>query len=766
MNNSDSSAKMPSFISPLDVAPDTRANNADPTNTIPLVVTYWRLVRREYRRLLIPVVGFALIALLIGLRTTPIYEATSSLTFESTKGPVSIQEVGGGIANVSAEEGLAEFLQTSDVALRVIRSLNLTARPEFVENAPVQQAINRVKSRWLSKSEPLKVTDLEARALTYFQANLKVARMHLSPLVRISFQSEDPEVAAAVVNEVPVAFIRADMDARYAATREADQWLNERLTQLKSNLDRSELTLNQYRSVNGIVARDADEASARQISMLNQRLIDARARLASAEDAQRQANSPDFARVMAAPGVANNQAVSRAREAESAAQAQLAQLRGQLGTAHPQYRKVQDELKQAQDELRRQVGAARQEIAAELEAARAHESGLSKALEKARQASQNLDSKEIMARQLEQDVTTNRHLYQTFLGRVKEVTAAGDFVRPPARLVDAAQVPTKPIKPRLTLMTLMGAALGLVLGFFGIVLMDQVRHTLRRTDDVESRLGRTLLSSLPKLDPALAGRAARMQINRPNSLFAESIRTLATAVALQGMERRVNVIAVSSAMEGEGKTAVACNLAAAFASTRRVLLIDADLRQPSVAGSLGINPPSPGLANLLMQQATVDQCIRSVRSSTLKVLPAGRAVDNALDLLMNTRFDDLISMMRSEYDVIIIDCPPIQLVSDALVLGRRTDSMVFVARSDSTPLQSIRRAINRIDKAGISLLGVVLNAHDFELADRFYGENSGYGRYGYGTSYGGNRHGEGGRRTRRRSSTDDDSDSGTKGALS
>lgn len=336
---------------------------------------------------------------------------------------------------------------------------------------------------------------------------------------------------------------------------------------------------------------------------------------------------------------------------------------------------------------------------------------------------------------MEQEVQTNRQLYQTFLGRLREVTAAGDFVKPPARLVDPAQVPTSPVKPQLVLMTAIGALLGLLVGFFAIVLMDQIRNTLRRTDDVETKLGRPLLTAIPKLSGASTRKIARMQTLMPDSLYAEAIRTLATSVALAGMEKDMKVVAISSAMDDEGKTAVACNLAAALATTRRVLLLDADLRRPSVSAAMGLPPGTPGLVQLLTRRASLDQCIKGVRSSPLRVLPAGRAASNALDLLMSSRFDKLIAELKKHFDTIIIDCPPVQLVSDTLVLGRAASSMIFVARSDSTPLQVTRRALHRIDKAGIPVLGVALNAHDFAQADRFYGESSGYG-HDYAYAYG------------------------------
>ena len=163
----------PSFLSPFDVAPSTTHVVPEAANSTPVIVDYWRLIVRERRHLLVPVLLAALIALVVGLRTTPVYEATSSVTFESTKGPVSIQDVGGGLANVSVEDGASEFLETSDVALRVIRDLNLTSRPEFVASGPLQNLIADIRAAWSAK-EPTTENQLDERALNYFHDHLTV----------------------------------------------------------------------------------------------------------------------------------------------------------------------------------------------------------------------------------------------------------------------------------------------------------------------------------------------------------------------------------------------------------------------------------------------------------------------------------------------------------------------------------------------------------------------------------------------------------------
>jgi capsular exopolysaccharide synthesis family protein len=354
----------------------------------------------------------------------------------------------------------------------------------------------------------------------------------------------------------------------------------------------------------------------------------------------------------------------------------------------------------------------------------------------ARSAGQSIDRKSIELNQLEREVTINRQLYETFLARNKEIAASSDFQQPAARLVDPALVPSAPTRPPMPMIALFGALIGGFAGLLGILIRDRLRNTLRTTDDVETRLNEPLLAAVPQIAPADAARAGRHFMKEPDSLFAEAIRTAATGVSLVNMESANSVIAVGSALDNEGKTTIACNLAVALSSSRRVLLIDADLHRPSVGTSLGLDSSRPGLSQLLDGRAQVEETLQAVPGTMLTVLPAGRIPGNALDLLMSERFRHLIGDLQHRYDLIILDTPPTQLVADTMILGRVATGMVMVVRSDRTPLPVVRRALNRVKSSGITLLGVVLNAHDFKRADRYYGENSGYKDLGYRYGYG------------------------------
>ncbi len=712
----------------------------------PLIVQYWRLLRREKLLLAVPALLCAVAFVVIALQMTPTYRASATVVFDGgQRRPVSYEEVYRAMAaDQSAQLTQAEFLQTTDVALRVIRQLALVGQPEFSPGEswidhipPLRKLLDGLGSLLPAATGGAADADYngEEFALGRFRQRLTVDRLSQTQLFRVSFVSVDPELAAAVANAVVAAYVRADMDARYEATREANAWLSDRLAQLKQALERSERNLQDYRQKNGLLARSGDAATDRQLGEITQRLLDLRTRRTSLEESFVQANHRDLETALATPAVASNPMVMRAREAESAAQRRLADLRNLFGSEHPQYRGAVGELNAARESLRQELGNAVRLIGKELAGAQAAEKQMEATLANARAAGQNLDRKEIELKQLEREVGISRQLYEAFLSRNKEISAASDFQQAAARLADPALVPTRPTRPSMALIGGFGGIAGLLLGLVVVLVRDRLRNTLSTTADVEVRLGLPLLAAVPVLGRNEAAHAPRHFVIEPHSLFADAIRNAATSVALSNLDGSRSVIAVGSALDHEGKTTVACNLALALSSSRRMLLIDADLHRPSVCRALGLDPSGPGLSQLLEGRSRIDDCLQGLPGTALTVLAAGRVAGNALDLLMGSRLRSLVNELREQFDFIIFDTPPSQLVSDSMILGRVAAGMVLVVRSDTTPLQVVSRALRKAEATGTEVLGVVLNAHDFKRADRYHGENSGYRdfsyRYGY-----------------------------------
>jgi capsular exopolysaccharide synthesis family protein len=228
---------------------------------------------------------------------------------------------------------------------------------------------------------------------------------------------------------------------------------------------------------------------------------------------------------------------------------------------------------------------------------------------------------------------------------------------------------------------------------------------------------------------------SQLVTTKPDSLFAESFRTASTGVSLSNLDGDKKVILVTSSVAGEGKTSVSTNLALALAGSRRVLLIDADLRRPKVAESFSLKGHISGLSTLLLGQGTAMQCVHQIPNTKLFIMPVGSVPPNPLDLISSKRFKDMLNSLSAYFDFIIIDSPPIELVSDALALSSMVDSVIYVVKAMDTPAPLVIKALTRLERNNCHLLGVVLNQLDFKASHKYYGEYSPYSKYGY-TGYG------------------------------
>ena len=677
---------------------------------------------------------------------TPIYRATAAVLIEAGRNKVvSIEEMyGGSSANREHFQTQAEFLKSRDVSMRVVRELDLIEHPAFQPKPSILQGL---RQRFSGAPEPAAdgapqagtattatVAEREAAVLARIQADLEVEPVRLSQLVRISFESPDPVLASRIANAIAESYIRADLDARLRMTQTASSWLGEQLDTLRHKLEVSERRLQAYRESAGLVSStaSAEGGNARQLEELSQRLVQARVARSQVEQVygQLRAGTPNRMQV---PTVFNNPGVMRARDQEASAERKLAEVRQRVGIEHPAYLSALAELEAARADHKRQAEAVIASVERDYEVARGTERALEANIDRTRGWIQDINRKQMEMDTLEREAATDRQLYQTFLARVKETSATADFHTPVARIVDPATEPLRPSKPprgQLTaLALLMSAGIAAALSIY-----REQRHTLVRTsDDVETLLDVPLLAAVPKLSDTGSDRPlARRVHDDPRSLFAESIRTALTGVQLSLLDVARPIVAFGSSVPGEGKSTLAVNFAIEQARTRRVLLIDADLRRPRVAGLLELPGRPAGLAELVRGDSP-EACIQHLPALGLHVIGSGAVPDNPLDVLTNPRFAQALETLRKRFDLLVLDTPPIELVSDALLIARHADGFVYVVKASDTPVAMIRRGLARLAGAGTPVLGVVLNAHDFQRAGRYYGDTSAHTRYDYST---------------------------------
>ena len=706
-------------------------------------VEYWRTLRKRKWAIMAFALVVTLLAGVVAFVSTPIYEAKTTLLIETNKQKVvTIEDVYGGVgASREYFQTQVEIIKSREVSLKTIAKLKLYDNPEFDPRVPKKGLAAFLEQVGFATQEEPKVWNEETlaeAAFGRFAGNLSIEPIRLSQLVVVRFTSPDAALAARVSNALAQTYIENDLDARYQMTRTASAWLQERLAGLKTKLNESEQVLQGYREKQGMVSVEkmAQSGAAQQMDQLQTRLIEARTRRAEIEATYKivkeAANAGDLA---SQPAVLNSGQVADAKRQATEAARKLADVSQRYGKEHPKYLQADSDAKAANDNLQRQIELVVGGINHEYERARSTEKMLESTLGAARGTVQSINRKEFELGVYEREVDSNRQMFDMFMKRAKETNVAGDLQTTVARVVDTAAVPDGPIKPRKMLIVAVALFMGLLVGVMIALLLEVLDNTLKNTEDVELRLKQPLLTVLPMLSKkdALRTTSGHLISDSPNSLYSEAIRTARTGVLLSSVDLTSRVLLVTSSVPGEGKTTFSSNLALAHAFTQKTLLIDADMRRPSVAKAHGLDTNASGLSELVAGTAKLGDCLQKVKDSNLVVMGSGAIPPNPLELLHSERFGLTIEALRKNFETIIIDSPPVELVSDALVLAARASGIIFVSKAQSTPLPLVRKALQRLRRADGHIIGVVLNALDFNKAEKYYGDYSGYGKHGYGT---------------------------------
>jgi capsular exopolysaccharide synthesis family protein len=574
-----------------------------------------------------------------------------------------------------------------------------------------------------------------------------------SQLVVVSFSSFDQDLAARVPNTLAETFIESDLESRMAMTQKAAEWLRERMGELRSKVDASERALQDYRDRERIVDVKgvALSGASKQLETLTGSLVEARQKRAEAEAAlalvQQIRSGRSQASYDSVPAVLRSPMVQQMKFAEADAEKRLSDASKRYGPEHPKMIQAKAELEAAKENTRRQAEMVVAGLSKELDQARANENAVASALSQSKSDIQGLNRKEFQLGVLEREVQQNRNLYDMFVNRLKETSAAGDLQTTIARVVDPATVPTGAFAPDKNQIVLIAAIATLVIAALMALLLDRLTNAINSTADVEGRLGVPALGVLQKIKGfTKKGFVSELAFfNDTQSTFSEAVRTVRTSVLMSSLDEPHKVVVITSSVPEEGKTTLSFNLACALGQVKKVLLVDGDLRRPKVGKLVGRDSRLPGLADLVAGQAPVSQCVFFDERAGIHVLPAGTVPPNPLELLSSKRFDDVIVRLKDAFDIVVIDSAPLQLVSDAQVLSQFASSVIYVVKADATPYQVAQNGLKKLRRVNAPILGVVLNQLDLEKAEKYYGEYSGYKSYrgnrkfgyrGYGKTYG------------------------------
>jgi len=703
---------------------------------------------REYLRVLIKrkwlvisclAIIFGVVALAT-MRSTRIYDAYGTIAINKTDPAIlNLKDsANGGAADYSDPTDLdteVRILKSDLLALQVIKQLNLDKRPEFGgTQASPSNMLGLTTDALQPDSE--KTTSL----LAGFKAGLRVALIPNTRIIEIHYRSPDKTLAANVVNTLIASYIEQNFKTRFESTMQASDWLSKQLVDLEMKVQTSQEKLVQYQKQHEILGIDEKQnITTSKLDELNKELTAAESDRMQKESIYRlvQSSDPDTAAaaaVSAGGGGGASGLMERMREQQADLKIQIAQLSTQFGNAYPKVVQLNTQLKEVDAQLQTETIKVVSRVRSGYLAALQHETMLRQAMDNQKQEANKLNESAIEYSLLKRDVESYRTLYEGLMEKLKEAGVTAGLRSNNIRSVDKARVPTYPSEPNVPRNLAFALALGLSTGIGLAFLLEGIDNTVRTPEQAQAISGLPSLGMIPLGSKSgLEAAAKRLTVassreavelvtqSRPQSQMAESYRALRTSLLLTSLGGPPKVILITSALPQEGKTTTSINTAIVLAQKgTRVLLMDADLRRPSIHKTLGMGPKT-GLSNVLTGNATLQQAVvRSNILPTLFVLSAGTPPPNPAELLASSNMKDILAELREQYDHIVVDTPPTLSVTDAVVMSTRADSVVLVIRSGQTTKQALRRSRDLLMQVNARVSGVLLNAVDLSSPDYYY----------------------------------------------
>jgi len=703
---------------------------------------YWRVLQKRKWSVVVSIVVVVVTAALISVRMTPIYDAAARISISqktsnllNSKDGDTSQSFGAQQQDIDTE---IKIIQSESLAQIVIHRLNLDRRPEFAGVAQAKSSGGIT----VSESMPQERSRQDA-LIRKFLKGLKVQQVPTTSLIEIKYSSPDASLATEIANATTRIFIEQNIKTRYDSTMQAADWLSKQLADLQIKVETSQAKLVEYEKENGIVgADDKQNLIVDKLDELNKELTAAQADRIQKESLFQIVKNSQADDVNA---IFQDPLLGSLRQQQTELEAQDALLSTQFGPSYPKVLEVRNQLvevkKAYQEELHNSVARLGNDYQTSVKREEMLQAALKQQTELANQLSENA----IQYKVLKQEADSNRQLYDGLLLKLKEGSLAAGLDSSNIRIVDVARVPLHPARPNIPLNLEFATLIGLVGGIAIAFTMEGIDTTVRTPDQAEDVSGLPILGVIPMQSAANAGvirtavglpkaayrgnlRAEPMiSFLEPHSEVAEAYRALRTSILLSSVSHPPRTILVTSSVPQDGKTMTSVNAAIVLAQQgKRILLVDADLRRPSVHKIFGLGGKI-GLSNILTGGAKISDAVQATAQPNLFILPAGPVPPHPSELLSSSFMQELLKIFRDEYDHVIIDSPPVISVTDAVLLSVQADAVILIIRSGQTTNALVRRSRDLLLSVNANILGVVVNAADLTSPD--------YYNYYYGSKY-------------------------------
>ncbi len=671
--------------------------------------------------------GCLLMAGLYVLLKSPQYEATARIEVSPAgTNSLGLDQMASRMLSPSDPtiqlQSAVTVLQSNTIALAVMKQLKMAERKDFA-------------GRWMQPPNT-SLADISPEArdglLLRFRKALTVEVVPKTDIIAVQFRAKDPALAADVVNSTVSRYTERNFRSSYESATLVSTWLSRQMDDLKIKAGESQQKLSELQKEQGLIGLDeTDNIVTEKLKQLDEQLTVAESDRIMKEARYRIAASGN-------PELITSTVPEPTLEVLRSQQAQLrvdyARLSTKFGDGYPKLAELANEIAQVESAIQAELTNLSQRYKNEYTAAANTEGMLRASFEKQKQKAFDLNQGAAQYAILKHEVEATQDLYETLQLKLKQAGIVAGLASANIALVEPGQLPSRPVDPRPGLDLALGLGIGLGFGVLTAIGLEACDATIRTSEEAESVSALPSLAVIPlirqhdlehglkKLSSAdLAGRLRLIAITSPQSQASESYRSLRTALLLSLAGRRPQVLLVTSSGPAEGKTLTAINYATVLAQQgARVLLVDADLRQPSLHQAFNI-PPTPGLSAMLAGSSSAEEAISRVEQMpSLAILPSGTPPAYPAEMLASKRMTELLEHWRSEYEYIVLDTPPVAMFTDAVVLGSGADAALLVVRACATTRHALRHARDLLFRAKTNLAGIVLNGVDLRYEPDYY----------------------------------------------
>jgi polysaccharide biosynthesis transport protein len=726
---------------------------------VPLAHYLW-ILRRHAWKIAAGVLATTLAALIVSLRLTPIYESTATIDIDRRMPTGVLGQEAAEIVNNDADQFLAtqvKLIQSDSVLRPVVDKFHLRE----VEKDALEEAVDT------------SATSLEAPVIL---KHLQVTRPPNTYILQISYRSSNRQLAADVANEIAVSYLAHTYRIRYKATASLSDFMERQLEELKAQMEKSSEALARYeRDLSVISPEEKTNILSARLLELNTEYTKAQAKRVAKEAAYNAVKSGTMA---SAEASTQGEALKKLTESLNQEQQKFAEMKNHYGVNHPEYQKQQALIGEITAQIENTRAGIGQRVESEYHEAADGEAMLEQKVAETKKDFDDLNARSFNYQSLKREADSDKQLYEELVRKIKEAGINAGFQNSSIRIADEARPGLKPVFPRTWLNVLLAFLFASFVGVGAAVLSDVLDNTIRDPDQVMRLMKTDVIGSLPsvkdwrrRLSPIANTAALPAPVNgngsgnghgknghRKNgsaspglvkpgivkkgggtrkaedgyqalSTYEEAIRTLRNSILLTDFDRRLKSVLLTSASPSEGKSTVAAHLAATHAGQhKRTLLIDGDLRRPSVHRLYQV-PNSVGLSNVLLQQISWrDAVIRVEHPEDLDVLPAGPSTRRASDL-MGMGLAQLIEEASREYDLVVLDAPPLLGFAEPLQMATAVDGVIVVARAGDTSRKALSSVITTLARLRANLVGVVLNEVHREVSAGYYYYYGHYSKY-------------------------------------